>query len=209
MKKLLLILPAVALAQPVTPDSVDGTVSKPSSLSTMSIDAGNITARTLSLDGGIRFVASDGTYVDCFAPAFATQPEYLECDGPLYLPTAGIFVKSINIDDTIGGSLSFSSGGTVGFTAGTVSTQHTDVSTNIQVTGWITASSPFTKGSCVLDAGTPSQCAVAIKSGAQCGCFATGTTAAAAISVAANASGASLTCTAANGLSNTVAYICI
>lgn len=65
------------------------------------------------------------------------------------------------------------------------------------------------KGTCTLDGGSPAQCdGLGVLAGSVCSCFTRGTTAASAYAVSSNLSSTTVTCTAANGKTDTVGYHC-
>jgi hypothetical protein len=64
-------------------------------------------------------------------------------------------------------------------------------------------------GSCTLNGASPSTCTATVIATTHCGCYATGTTAAAGINLAANLVSTTLTCTGPNGNGSTVNYICL
>lgn len=78
---------------------------------------------------------------------------------------------------------------------------------DVQVGGNILATG--NKGTCTLDAASPSKCTILnMPAGSTCVCGGKGTSAAAAVGVAASLTSTTLTCTAANGLSSDVNAVC-
>lgn len=65
------------------------------------------------------------------------------------------------------------------------------------------------KGTCALDGGSPAQCdGLGVEAASTCTCFTQGTTAATTYAVSGHLSNTTVTCTAANGKTDTVGYLC-
>lgn len=167
----------------------------PSSVATPLLQASFVDAGVVSVRGA----------AECDVGINGSETNQAICfnrSGGLTATTSGAAYMSYNSGSSV---LSINTGADLHLNAGSGNS----VVLNAGAGGGVSVTGSKTKGNCTLNGASPSTCTATVISGAICGCFATGTTAAAGINLAANVATTTLTCTGPDGSTAVVNYHCL